>query len=518
MKEKRFLRKQDILELIRNGENSGVEFKRDDIRPEQLPKAAVGMANAHGGRILLGVEDDGSVVGIHRPGLSEWIFDTVFGRYIHPLILPYYEEVAMDAHRRIGVISIGQEISKPYVLRLNDREEVYVRLGNTTRLASREHQARLYAMGGFIHAELMPVSGSSLASLDSARLENYLREVLNDPEIPRTEAGWKARLEGLGFMTPGPGGQLLCTVAGLVLFGTDPRRHLKQAGLRVMIFKGHDKEYQAVLDRLLNRPMVGRWKGTGDNKKLLEPGLIEECAQLLEAFILSESGSIDRHFRRTKRWLFPPEAVREVVVNALAHRDWTRFVEIEIVLYADRLEVMSPGGFQNSMTLEKMIAGQRSTRNQILVEVLRDYGYVDARGMGIRTKVIPLLKAGGLSPDFKTEDDYITIILPKNVGKRSPVLENVGKKTKKSRKRRVVSSEKPGKNVGIEGAVPPPLRKTARAVLDLIRGNPKVTLREIASRLGITERSAERNARTLQEAGFLVREGGRKEGRWKVTF
>ncbi len=78
--------------------------------------------------------------------------------------------------------------------------------------------------------------------------------------------------------------------------------------------------------------------------------------------------------------MYPLNALREWVINACAHRDWTRFVDIEIGVYANRLEIISPGALQNSMTIEKMKAGQRSPRNPIIVEILRDYGYVDARG------------------------------------------------------------------------------------------------------------------------------------------
>lgn len=88
--------KTELMELIANGENSGVEFKRDDVRPEQLAKEIVALANFRGGRVVLGVEDDGSVSGIQRPNLEEWVMDTVFGRYVHPMILPFYEEVLVE--------------------------------------------------------------------------------------------------------------------------------------------------------------------------------------------------------------------------------------------------------------------------------------------------------------------------------------------------------------------------------------------------------------------------------------
>jgi ATP-dependent DNA helicase RecG len=87
-------------------------------------------------------------------------------------------------------------------------------------------------------------------------------------------------------------------------------------------------------------------------------------------------------------------------------------VDVEVTVYSDRLEVISPGALQNSMTVEKMIAGQRSPRNPLIVEVLRDYGYVDARGMGVRTKIIPLMrKYNKTEPVFEATDDYLKTAL-----------------------------------------------------------------------------------------------------------
>lgn len=85
--------KSDFDQIIANGENSGVEFKRDDCRPEQLAKEIVAMVNLNGGMVLPGVEDDGTVSGVQRKNLEEWVMDTVVTRKIHPLMLPFYEEI-----------------------------------------------------------------------------------------------------------------------------------------------------------------------------------------------------------------------------------------------------------------------------------------------------------------------------------------------------------------------------------------------------------------------------------------
>ena len=219
--------KIELLELFANGESSGVEFKRDDIRPERLAKEIVALANLQGGRILLGVEDDGTPTGIQRPNLEEWVMDTVFGHYVHPMILPFYEE---------------------------------------------------------------------------------------------------------------------------------------------------------------------------------------ELIERMRPFVSEDASEITDGVRRDRRWLYPLEALREALINAFAHRDWTRIEDIEVVRYANRLEIKSPGALPNSMTVEKMLAGQRSARNPLIVEMLRDYGYVDARGMGVRTKIVPVLKQyNGIPPDMEPTEDYLMV-------------------------------------------------------------------------------------------------------------
>ncbi|HEW98263.1 MAG TPA: transcriptional regulator, partial [Beggiatoa sp.] len=263
--------KSELLEIIANGENSGVEFKRDDIRPEQLAKEIVALANFQGGRVILGVEDDGKISGIHRDNLEEWVMN-IFQDRIHPLILPFYEEIKVD-DKTVAVISFPQGISKPYVVREKKVENIYIRVGSTSRSATREQQARLFALGGMLHTEAMPVPRTDIGCLDEARLQNYLKEIIKDPEVPQTPAEWEARLLGLGFLAKA-GDNIYCSIAGFVLFGKSPRRYLKQSGLRVFAFAGKDKAYQALLDDILDGPLVGRFD-TNSPKSLIDGGIIE---------------------------------------------------------------------------------------------------------------------------------------------------------------------------------------------------------------------------------------------------
>ncbi|MBT8420895.1 MAG: putative DNA binding domain-containing protein [Gammaproteobacteria bacterium] len=437
--------RSELLEIIANGENSGVEFKRDDIKPEKLAKEIVALANLQGGHILLGVEDDGSISGLQRPNAQEWVLN-IFRDKVHPQIIPFYEEVPCEQDKRVAVITLSAGISKPYVRRHDRREETFIRMGDRSELATREQQMRLFEAGGLLHIETLPVAGTSFTSLDIDRLDYYLREIMRDPEVPKPEhkSEWIERLLGLGLMAKNGLGDNVCSVAGLLCFGINPKRFLHHVGLRVMAFAGNDKTYQALLDVHLDGPLVGRWQmddsgsrqppratntsldnrqqsadSHGDDNRgklayaaLVDDGVIEKFSSAIGPFVCADEPEIDSRMRRNRIWHYPWEAIREVVINALAHRDWTRSVEIEIAVYSDRFEVISPGRLQNSMTIDKMIAGQRSQRNPMIMDILRDYGYVEARGMGIRTKVIPLMKdLNKTEPDFAATDDYLKTVL-----------------------------------------------------------------------------------------------------------
>ena len=375
--------KAELLEIIANGENSGVEFKRDNIRPEDLAKEIVAMANFQGGRIFIGVEDDGNISGIKRPDLETWIMDTVFRHYVHPMILPFYEEVKINDSQKVAVITITQNTVKPYIKWHNN-------------------------------SETLPVSGTAIENLDLTRLKDYLENIIGDPELPQNEKEWENHLKNMGFLAEGPDHRYKCTIAGLVLFGYKPHENLYQAGLRWMSFPGTDMDYKANDDVFFDVPLLPLGTGkAGSGRKIINSGLIEIFTERTRPFISEESNTINDQFRRDRFYFYPLEAVREALLNGFAHRDWTRALEITVINYSDRMEITSPGALQNSMTLEKMIAGQRSIRNPIILETLRDYGYVDMRGMGVRRKIIPLTRElTGKDAQFEATDDYVKVIIP----------------------------------------------------------------------------------------------------------
>ena len=146
-------------------------------------------------------------------------------------------------------------------------------------------------------------------------------------------------------------------------------------------------------------------------KEFVEQSLPSRVLSYLQAHISRER--LEGVYRR-RNWDYPKEVIRELLVNAFAHRDWTRPTDVQLTVFADRLEVQSPGSLPNGVTIEKAKEGLRVPRNPNIVNILRDYDFMEHRGMGIRRKVIPLTRAhNGTEPEFDATEDYFKVTLRK---------------------------------------------------------------------------------------------------------
>ena len=450
--------KTEFLEMLAAGENSGIEFKTDVIDNRALARELVALANLQGGHVLLGVDDDGSVRGLSRTDaptaadggetsrrsyrrLEEWVMQACRDK-IRPEIIPYFE-VLRDVvpGRDVAVVSINRGWSVHHVWH-NQHRTYYVRVGSLSREASPEELARLFQQRGTIRPELRPVSGTSIAALDRRRLNDYFDRVRGQ-EVPAAnpsddwrrqveewaggedarhwrslfedrEREWRAtratewerllvNTEFLHEEHPHP-----ATVAGLLLFGVNPGQFLPQAKIDAAAYFGPEKGYDARERSTLRGPIVPL---IGADGGLLEPGLVDQAVEFVRRNI--ETVRLQDGVRREGRWDYPPEAVREVVVNAVVHRDYLLSgTDIELSVYSDRLEVVSPGRLPNGITPARMRAGCRSARNELLKDVMRDYGYLEHMGMGVSRKIVRGMREhNGTEPDLVEDGERFTVRL-----------------------------------------------------------------------------------------------------------
>ena len=397
------MNRTELAELIQNGEDSAVEFKRDDVHPDSLAKEMAALLNLEGGVVLLGVEDNGAITGLTRgrEEVERWVMDIARSN-LQPEIIPVWRSVAMDDGRVVGVVGLPEDSpGKPYKAKRGSAWVTFVRVGSTSREATREEEGRLYQASRLVRYDIKPVAEMGMESLDLNRVENYFRDVLKRKAPDRTDLeGWRRLLLNTDLLAE-TGGEAFATVAGLLLFGQNPNRRLPQAGVTATVFPRTEKDYDTTDEELIRGPLVSMVSRRG---RAVEKGVIDRTVD----FVARNMGTAAwlEGGRRHRKKSLPIDAVREAVVNAAAHRDYTIVgTDIEVSLYLDRLEVISPGRLPNGVTVEKMKEGLRAARNELLKEILRDYGYVEHLGMGVRNRIIRSMRAhNGTEPDLVEEE------------------------------------------------------------------------------------------------------------------
>ena len=393
----------ELLEIIASGENSGVEFKRDDLSTQDLAKELVAFSNFQGGMVLLGVEDDGTITGLMRRDLEEWVMNVCRDK-IRPAIIPFFEMVrGIKDNHDVAIVRVtrGYDV---HALWHNNTNRYQIRVGTQSREASPEELARLFQQRGSVRAELRPVSGATLANLDRRRLRNYFGDI-RQQDVPdnEDEDAWQSLLINTEVMTDEG-----VTVGGMLLFGATPNRFLPHAGIDAVAYPGSERDYDAQERTALRGPMTPLLSQGGD---FVENGLVEQALDFVQrnTRVVVEA----RGGRRVERPVYPPDALREGIVNALIHRDYLlTSTDVELAVYSNRLEIVSPGRLSNGITPDRMRSGTRSARNQLLKDVMRDYRYLEHMGMGIPRKIVRGMKEhNGTEPDLVELDERFLVRL-----------------------------------------------------------------------------------------------------------
>lgn len=420
-----------LQEIIRKGRNARVEFQRDDVPSEQLARQMTALLNAQGGRVLLGVEDDGTVTGLTRDvrKVKEWVMETGCTQ-IQPSTAPAWDIAHWDADTRVGIVCLPAHApDTPYKVQRDSTWGAVVRVGSKVRDATRREELRLYQQSGQLRYERNPVLDASWHDLDKTRLKNYFSDVRGQdcPALQDRDA-WVQWLVNADLLV-NINGLIVPNVGSMLLFGSRPRFMLSQAGINAAAYAGRQKEYAPRARALIKAPIVSLYASAEEGRPALHltrsntfsdyvalphVGVVEQALDFVRRNTDMQAG-IDRSGRRQERWSYAYGAVREAVANAVAHRDYTYAEQdIELTLYSDRLEIISPGRLPNAMTVEKMRAGHRhrTARNEFILNVLRDYRYVEAAGLGVARKIVKGMRDhNGTEPDLIEEEDRFIVRL-----------------------------------------------------------------------------------------------------------
>lgn len=366
------------------GEDSTRQFKREPTHPDSMAGEIVAFCNSGGGKIFVGVNDDGSVTGLsaeqsQRFGerIAQQAWDSV-----RPPVSVLTESVS-TSDGVVLVVSIPSGPSKPYC----DRGGTYwVKNGpDKRRIQSPEELARLFQLGDKLYAESQPVAVSTLDDFDRPAFAKFYEakygEKIDDGDR------YLQTLENLNFTKSSQ-----VSVVGLLLFGKRLPVLLPEMKIDAIWFKGEDRSSSDWFDQ---RTITGTLSEQYD-----------QAIAFLQKWVSRVQGK--GGFNTQGDSQIPQIVFEELVTNALVHRDYFIKDSIKIFIFDDRIEIRSPGKLTNSLTVDQVKRGVRRSRNALLASFAPDL--LNYRGVG--SGVVRALKqwpAIALNNDIEGEEFVVTI-------------------------------------------------------------------------------------------------------------
>lgn len=380
----------DLIELrerISRWEDLHTDFKERIDSPDELAKDIVCFANTDGGQIIIGVSTDRTIVGVPEPDDLNRTVDNVAYNNCEPPIT-VVQEVLDDGGRKVVIVNVPKGDQRPY---RTNRGRYYVRTTSGCRDASREQLLRLFQATESLYYDETPLPRLTLADLDLDAFERYL-ETTGQSDLRDYQ---ERLLMNWGLLSGGHP-----TIAGVILFGREPQRHLPFAQINGARFFGTDSSAEPS-DR---KDLTGQ---------LLE--VVEQAERFLDLHLMTRHEI--RGFEPEPRPELPKEALREAIVNAVAHRDYTVRGPVRLFIFDDRVELHTPGKPPNTVTEEAMRAGVHVVRNPRIYARLSDAGLVTRAGTGVR-RIIRLVREATARDVEITVSEFETVL---TIPRRAPM-------------------------------------------------------------------------------------------------
>ncbi len=374
-----------IESFLARDEGKTLEFK-ENCRPlTSIVRTAVAFANTAGGHIVIGVKDKTKeVVGVADPLAEEERLANAFADGIRPLLVP---DIQTHAWRKLHliVVAVPHAVGPFYVRAEGPESGVYVRLGSTNRPAGPELLAELQRLARNTFFDEQPCPDANSEDIDFGAASELFAAV-SRPLTP-------AKQRSLGLVVA-QGERAIPSIGAVLLFGKNRGRLFPSATIRCARFLGKD------------------------TTKFLDQTEIEEH---LPKAVDSVVAFIERHtrqgieigrVRRREVPEYPVEAVREAVINAIVHADYSiGGAGAKVAIFDDRIEITNPGLLPFGLTLEAALAGVSRLRNRVIGRVFRELGLIEQWGSGLGRIASSCRNAGLAEPRFEELGAHFRVTL-----------------------------------------------------------------------------------------------------------
>lgn len=376
-----------ILDGVSKGEGKKIEFKQQFPSGSSIAKTAVAFSNGAGGKLLIGVMNDGTINGISDNEVLEFpdrisniIYDTCY-----PAIIPeiYSENIE---NKNILVIQIYPGNLKPYYIKSEGKiNGTYIRVGATNKLADQEMIIELERQRMNVSFDEEYVFDVDIDNIDlkslSADFLGYTGKNLNESEMINLK------------ILKNENGRMLPSKAAMLLTGS---RYFEFARIKCARFKGND---------------VGEFI---DQKEIAGSiyAQVENALNFAKMYIAKKG--VITELQRIDEYEVPMVAIREAITNAVVHRDYSiSGSDIKLAIFDDRIEITSPGQLPKTLDIEEIKQGRSEIRNKVIARFFKELRFIEEWGTGIKRIIKTCEEAGLKEPDFIETGMHFKVIIYK---------------------------------------------------------------------------------------------------------
>jgi ATP-dependent DNA helicase RecG len=448
--------------LIREGEGLTLEFK--ERYTPRIDEDIVAFANGRGGTLLLGVRDDGSITGESLTNDLKAKLNSL-ARNCKPAIALNLVQIG-----KVVAIVVPEGTEKPY----SCGSGYYRRLDGNTQKMSHDELRIMFVENEPLPFEEKTVKGFTFDDISKAKIRAFAQEAgirIGSIAVPDFLRSLKVA-EGTRVKN-----------VGILFFAKDVYEHLHQSQMTLLAFKGTDRFH--IYDRR-------------DVREDLLTQFNEAVAFLRKHLNIR---SIIRGLDREDIYEIPLEALREAMVNALMHRDYSiTGTQVNVEVYDDRVEIVNPGGLPKGLSINDL--GKVSIRrNELIAHLFFRLHKVERIGMGIRKMKDTMVAAGLREPNFEP-DGFFRAIFHRSPEFAMKEANPVHEATEKTTEVKITQKT---------------TQKTTQKIFALIQHKLEITRQELAIELGITDSGVKYHLKKMQAKGLIRRVGPDKGGHWEVA-
>ena len=446
-----------LKELIQQGESETLEFKSNF--GNEVIETLVAFSNTKGGRIIIGISPGNEIAGviIGQETLQNWVNE--IKNKTAPNIIPDIEFFNVE-DKEIIVLSVQEYPVKP----VSTRGRYFKRVANSNHLLSISEVVNIHLQTFNTSWDYHLNNEYSVEDISIDKVQNAI-DLLSD---------YKGQSDPFTFLVK-----------------NDLLRNQKITNAAFLLFAREDSVLTTIEMGRFQSPTVIKDNARSKSDILSQ---VDVVMDFVKKHMNKEVIITDKP-RHIQKWQYPLDAIREIIINMIIHRDYRSASDSIVKIFDHKIEFYNPGRLPDTITIEDLLSNKyKSTpRNKLIADFCRNIGLIEKYGTGIQ-RVINLFREAGLPvPEFRNISDGFQVTIfdsDQNVGK------DVGKDV--------------SKDVGKD------LTDLQRKIKDSMKNDPLITIPELAKMTNVTNRTIERNIAILKETGMIRRYGGRKDGKWIV--